>query len=136
MTTDRAHHASALRRRPTPGYLAAIAQAAEQSCFAAVLTPTGSVVDDARSPEVAPNLWAGIGPVREGAATAPVGSHEQVAERLAEYAALGVDEFILSGYPHPEEAWRVGEEVLPLLGGPSAGTAGQAQEWQRSAARA
>jgi alkanesulfonate monooxygenase len=38
-----------------------------------------------------------------------------VAERIAEYAALGLDEFILSGYPHLEEAWRVGEEVLPLV---------------------
>jgi alkanesulfonate monooxygenase len=48
-----------------------------------------------------------------------VGSHEQVAERIGEYAALGVEEFVLSGYPHLEEAWRVGEEVLPLLSAPS-----------------
>jgi alkanesulfonate monooxygenase len=75
----------------------------------------GAVGDGARSLEIAPNLWAGIGLVREGAATALVGSHEHVAERIAEYAAIGLDEFILSGYPHLEEAWRVGEEVLPLL---------------------
>jgi alkanesulfonate monooxygenase len=73
--------------------------------------------------EVAPNLWAGIGLVREGAATALVGSHEQVAERLDEYAALGFDEFILSGYPHLEEAFRVGEQVVPLVtGSPSTAT--------------
>jgi alkanesulfonate monooxygenase len=77
----------------------------------------GAMPDGARSLEVAPNLWAGIGLVREGAATALVGSHEQVAERIDEYAALGFDEFILSGYPHLEEAWRVGEEILPLVGG-------------------
>jgi alkanesulfonate monooxygenase len=76
----------------------------------------GSAVDGARALEVAPNLWAGIGLVREGAATALVGSHEQVAERIEEYGRIGFDEFILSGYPHLEEAWRVGEEVLPLLG--------------------
>jgi alkanesulfonate monooxygenase len=76
----------------------------------------GTVGDGARSLEISPGLWAGIGLVREGAATALVGSHEQVAERLAEYAALGFDEFVLSGWPHLEEAWRVGEEVLPLLG--------------------
>ncbi|WP_331766512.1 LLM class flavin-dependent oxidoreductase [Embleya sp. NBC_00896] len=70
---------------------------------------------DARDLEVAPNLWAGIGLVREGAGTALVGSHEQVAERLAEYAALGIDEFILSGWPHLEEAYRVGERVVPLV---------------------
>jgi len=65
--------------------------------------------------EVSPNLWAGIGLVRPGAGTALVGSHEQVAERLAEYHELGLDEFILSGHPHLEEAYAVGENVLPLL---------------------
>jgi alkanesulfonate monooxygenase len=64
---------------------------------------------------VAPNLWAGIGLVRGGAGTALVGSHEQVAERIREYAALGIDTFILSGYPHLEECYVVGEELLPLL---------------------
>ena len=77
----------------------------------------GSASQGARSLEVAPNLWAGIGLVREGAATALVGSHEQIAERIEEYGQLGFDEFILSGYPHLEEAWRVGEEVLPVVGG-------------------
>ncbi len=65
--------------------------------------------------EVAPNLWAGIGLVRGGAGTALVGSHEEVAERVAEYHELGIDEFILSGYPHLEEAYRVGEGLMPAL---------------------
>jgi alkanesulfonate monooxygenase len=65
--------------------------------------------------EVYPNLWAGIGLVRGGAGTALVGSHEEVADRIAEYHDLGIDEFILSGYPHLEEAYRVGEGVLPVL---------------------
>ncbi|WSN14857.1 LLM class flavin-dependent oxidoreductase [Micromonospora sp. NBC_01699] len=65
---------------------------------------------------VAPNLWAGIGLVRGGAGTALVGSHDEVAERLAEYRAAGIDEFVLSGYPHLEEAYRFAEEVRPLLG--------------------
>ncbi|MGW6058291.1 LLM class flavin-dependent oxidoreductase [Streptomyces sp. NPDC055189] len=64
---------------------------------------------------VAPNLWAGIGLVREGAGTALVGSHDEVARRLNEYRGLGIDEFVLSGYPHLEEAYRVGEEVAPRL---------------------
>jgi alkanesulfonate monooxygenase len=65
--------------------------------------------------EVSPNLWAGIGLVRGGAGTALVGSHEEVADRIAEYSELGIDEFILSGYPHLEEAYRVGEGVMPVL---------------------
>lgn len=70
---------------------------------------------DAATLEISPNLWAYIGLVREGAGTALVGSHDEVAARLDEYRRLGVDEFVLSGYPHLEEAFRVGEEVAPRL---------------------
>lgn len=65
--------------------------------------------------EIAPNLWAGVGLVRGGAGTALVGSHEQVAERIEEYHAVGIDEFVLSGYPHLESAYWFGEGVLPIL---------------------
>ena len=65
--------------------------------------------------EVYPNLWAGVGLVRGGAGTALVGSHDEVCDRIAEYHELGIDEFILSGYPHLEEAYRVGEGVIPEL---------------------
>jgi alkanesulfonate monooxygenase len=65
--------------------------------------------------EISPNLWAGVGLVRGGAGTALVGSHQEVAERMLEYHQLGIDEFILSGYPHLEEAYQVGEGVMPAL---------------------
>jgi alkanesulfonate monooxygenase len=65
--------------------------------------------------EISANLWAGVGLVRGGAGTALVGSHDVVADRIEEYHDLGIDEFILSGYPHLEEAYRVGEGVLPEL---------------------
>ncbi|MET9254004.1 LLM class flavin-dependent oxidoreductase [Streptomyces sp. NPDC003717] len=65
--------------------------------------------------EIHPNLWAGIGLVRGGAGTALVGSHAEVAERIEEYHRIGVDEFVLSGYPHLEEAYWFGENVLPRL---------------------
>jgi alkanesulfonate monooxygenase len=64
---------------------------------------------------VAPNLWAGIGLVRGGAGTALVGSHEEVADRIQEYADLGFEEFIFSGHPHVEEAFWFGEGVMPIL---------------------
>lgn len=65
--------------------------------------------------EIYPNLWAGVGLVRGGAGTALVGSHEEVANLINEYYSLGFDEFILSGYPHLEEAYWFAEGVLPLL---------------------
>lgn len=65
--------------------------------------------------EIHPNVWAGIGLVRGGVGTALVGSHEEVADRIVEYHELGFDAFILSGYPHLEEAYRFGEGVMPIL---------------------
>jgi alkanesulfonate monooxygenase len=65
--------------------------------------------------EIYPNLWSGIGLVRGGAGTALVGSHARVADLIEEYASLGISEFILSGYPHLEEAYWFGEGVLPEL---------------------
>ena len=65
--------------------------------------------------EISPNLWAGIGLVRSGAGTALVGDPQTVAQRMLEYADLGIESFILSGYPHLEEAYRVAELLFPLL---------------------
>jgi alkanesulfonate monooxygenase len=70
---------------------------------------------DARRLEIYPNLWSGVGLVRGGAGTALVGSHEEVADRITQYAELGLDHFILSGYPHLEEAYIFGEGVRPIL---------------------
>jgi len=65
--------------------------------------------------EVSPNLWAGVGLVRGGAGTALVGDPDQVAARMLEYIDLGVESFILSGYPHLEEAYRTAELLFPKL---------------------
>ncbi|MGW7514966.1 LLM class flavin-dependent oxidoreductase [Streptomyces sp. NPDC054796] len=65
--------------------------------------------------EIHPGLWAGIGLVRGGAGTALVGSHAEVAGLIKEYRDVGIEEFVLSGYPHLEEAYWFGEGVLPLL---------------------
>ncbi|MER7751822.1 LLM class flavin-dependent oxidoreductase [Kitasatospora sp. NPDC097643] len=78
--------------------------------------------------EVYPGLWAGIGLLRGGAGTALVGSHREVADLIAEYHELGIDEFVLSGMPHLEEAYWFGEGVLPLLAARNL--------WRRPGARA
>ncbi len=53
--------------------------------------------------------------MRGGAGTALVGDPDQVAARMKEYMALGIDRFILSGYPHLEECYRFAELVFPRL---------------------
>jgi alkanesulfonate monooxygenase len=73
---------------------------------------------------VAPNLWAGIGLVRGGCGTALVGNPENVAQRVKEYADLGIDTFIFSGYPHLEESFRVAELLFPLIKPTMPSTAG------------
>ncbi|GAB7529842.1 FMNH2-dependent alkanesulfonate monooxygenase [Pseudomonas sp. 3A(2025)] len=75
--------------------------------------------------EIAPNLWAGVGLVRGGAGTALVGNPQEVAARIKEYADLGIESFIFSGYPHLEEAYRFAELVFPLLPEPYASLAGR-----------
>ena len=65
--------------------------------------------------EISPNLWAGIGLVRTGAGTALVGDPDTLAQRLQEYADIGVDTVVASGYPHLEEAYRVAELLFPKL---------------------
>jgi len=65
--------------------------------------------------EISPDLWAGVGLIRGGAGTALVGDADTVAKRLLEYNDLGVDNFILSGYPHLEEAYRAAELLFPRL---------------------
>lgn len=67
--------------------------------------------------EISPNLWAGVGLVRGGCGTALVGDPETVVARIKEYADLGIDTFVLSGYPHLEESYRVAELLFPLLPG-------------------
>ena len=64
---------------------------------------------------IGPHLWNGISVVRVNCGTAIVGNPGQVADELLGYWRLGIDEFILSGFPHLEECRRVAESVLPIL---------------------
>jgi alkanesulfonate monooxygenase len=69
---------------------------------------------------IAPNIWAGIAYLGDMPSTGIVGSYEQVAERLDDLVRIGADALILSALPHLEEAYRIGEEVLPLFLGQEA----------------
>ncbi len=64
---------------------------------------------------VEPNLWTGIGRARSGCGAAIVGDPGQVAAKMRGYQALGIDTFILSGYPHLAECERFAALVMPLL---------------------
>jgi alkanesulfonate monooxygenase len=75
----------------------------------------GAIPDEVRDLEIYPNLWAGMGLIRQGPGTAIVGNPEQVVDRINEYRAAGIETFIVSGVPLLEEAYRVAELVLPHL---------------------
>ena len=120
--TEREAHAEAARHLDT---MSAEAVAATQKTLKAMDSVGQSRVRDLPGGRhgavedllVHPNVWAGIGLVRGGGGTALLGSHAQVAERIEEYADAGLDTLILNGYPALEEAYRVGELVLPRVGG-------------------
>ncbi len=61
------------------------------------------------------HLWNGLSEVRVNCGTAIVGDPEQAAAELVKYWELGIDEFILSGFPHVEECRRAASDVIPLV---------------------
>jgi len=65
--------------------------------------------------EIAPNLWSGLALVRPGPGITLVGDPDTVARRIWEYQDIGFDAFILSNFPLVEEAYRVADDLLPIL---------------------
>ena len=61
------------------------------------------------------HLWTGIGRARSGCGAALVGDPDQVLAKLRAYQALGIEAFILSGYPHARECDLFARYVLPEL---------------------
>ncbi len=61
------------------------------------------------------HLWTGVGRARGGAGAAIVGDPDQVLAKLRAYQAMGIEAFILSGYPHAAEADLFARHVLPNL---------------------
>ncbi len=64
---------------------------------------------------IEPNLWTGVGRARSGCGAALVGSTDQVLSKLEAYQKMGIRAFILSGYPHLDEAEHFGQRVLPQM---------------------
>lgn len=62
-----------------------------------------------------PNLWTGVGRARSGCGAAIVGDPDQVLAKLESYRAMGIEAFILSGYPHAAEADLFARHVLPRI---------------------
>lgn len=61
------------------------------------------------------NLWTGVGRARSGCGAAIVGDPDQVLAKLRAYQELGIEAFILSGYPHAAECDLFARDVLPRL---------------------
>jgi alkanesulfonate monooxygenase len=86
----------------------------------AVLVGTLMVGPQAQASRVAQHrigahLWNGLSTVRVNCGTAIVGTPQQVTDELLAYWRLGIDEFILSGFPHLEECRRVSQAIVPRL---------------------
>ena len=62
-----------------------------------------------------PHLWTGIGLARSGCGAAIVGNPEQVYQKIKSYMDMGINAFILSGYPHKKECELFAKYVLPKL---------------------
>ena len=84
---------------------------------------TVPISSDVRASEAPPfeqsvvdaQLWRGFGQLRPGPELGLVGSYGELAETLAGYARIGVSTLVLGAYPHLEEAYPIGEHLLPLL---------------------
>ncbi len=61
------------------------------------------------------NLWTGVGRARSGCGAAIVGDPDQVLAKLNDYRDMGIEAFILSGYPHAAEADLFARHVLPRI---------------------
>ena len=86
----------------------------------AVMAGTPMVGSQAQARRVAEHrigahLWNGLSTVRVNCGTAIVGTPQEVTDELLAYWRLGIDEFILSGFPHVEECIRVSQEIVPRL---------------------
>ena len=103
--------ASELLSEAHPDVLAQRAAAVRSTAMVGAAAQARRVEDD----RLGERLWNGISRVRVNLGTAIVGTPEQAAAELTAYWRMGFDEFILSAYPHLEEAERIARDVVPLV---------------------
>ncbi len=103
--------ASQLLSEAHPDVLAQRAAAVKSTAMVGAAAQARRVEDD----RLGERLWNGISRVRVNLGTAIVGTPQQVADELSAYSRMGFDEFILSAYPHLEEAERIMRDVIPLV---------------------
>ncbi len=94
-----------------PQVLAQRAAAVQATAMVGAAAQARRVEDD----RLGERLWNGISRVRVNLGTAIVGTPQQAADELSAYWRMGFDEFILSAYPHLEEAERIARDVIPLI---------------------
>jgi alkanesulfonate monooxygenase len=106
-----------LDRRAVDGFTGGPAAATESIGVKRQVANRPTTINSYKDLIIEPNVWSGFSLLRGGQPQGIVGSYEQVAEKLDQLVGLGADAFILASTPHLEEAYRVGEEVLPLVRG-------------------
>ena len=103
--------ASELLSEAHPDVLAQRSAAVRSTAMVGAAAQARRVEDD----RLGERLWNGISRVRVNLGTAIVGTPQQTADELSAYWRMGFDEFILSAYPHLEEAERIARDVIPLI---------------------
>ncbi|PYI54533.1 LLM class flavin-dependent oxidoreductase [Paenibacillus flagellatus] len=84
---------------------------------------------------IGPNMWSGLSNIRGGGGVQLVGTPEQVADRLLDYIDIGISSFIMSNYPHLEEAIHTGRHLLPVLKRKLAARSGAAASFDETSER-
>lgn len=60
-------------------------------------------------------LWSGFGALRPGPAVGFVGAFTEIAAAVNAYLQLGITSLVLGANPHIEEAYRLGEHLVPVI---------------------
>ncbi len=74
-----------------------------------------ATLPDFEATRIGPSLWSGFGALRPGASVGLVGGFSELARTLDDYFAAGVSTLILGANPHLEEAYRLGEHLVPFI---------------------